>query len=570
MNTLTSTTETVANVPAATPARTSPRFWLGAMAGLVLFLLQNVAVWAGAISGKGSVPLYHLRNEDTGQYLAFLELARDHFLFPNLHLAWRTEPAMFNPLFLTGGKMGAWLGWSSVATLMMMEAVCSIGAGVALAWVFHTLLETRAQRVGAIITALLSMPLFMLVTGTVRFVAPGAAPLFWFGVIEQAYSSADGLARGGLSNSPTLTFGSTMMLLSLALAVARLRTGRLVYTRLLAGCVFLSALVHPFEVFVIVPAVFAGFLWLERAAWKETIGVGVAASAGLAPHVLLLLRHAWLRDLSQSFDVDMNFSRILLTYGIGFLAVPFLVMANALPRSKADKMLLLWWLMTIVICLLPGAPFPPHLLDGFALVTGILVVRLASQNAGLNAAFQKQRRAFVFALGLLLAMAAVSYAGMFVKLASDGRALDPEFLLNTVASPDEVAVLAKFRELRRTDDLVLAPGPLALLLVQAPMHSFASHPHLSLDYMREQAEAAKFFDHKMTDDEARGMLARYGVHWVVVPGDSGAMQYFAGSNPRFTAGRFQVFEFAGNRMNAYPGVAAIRGVNSGLSPTNTK
>ena len=470
--------------------------------GFFLFLLQNIAVWSAATAGPGAVPLFHLRNPDSAQYIGFLALARTHTLLPNLHMAWRTEPAMFNPLFLSTGRIGAWLGWNPAFTLLGLQALLMIAAGVVLFWVLDALFETRAQKVAAVIAALVSMPLTMFALGLARLVAPGLAPFFFLGTIELSYASADGLLRGGLSNGPTLTFGTSAMLLSLGLATARLKTGRRLYSWLLAATVFLSAFVHPFEVFVIVPSVALGFLWLERKAWRELIPVFVAAGLGLAPQVYILLTHPWMKDLSQSFDTDMGFSRLILGYGIGFLAVPYLLLMRAFPRTPADRFLLLWWALTIVICLLPGAPFPPHLLDGFSLVTGMLIVRLASVDQKIQAMWRDRRTACLTAFSTLAVLCGGAYTGMYVQLARDGRSLDPQYLLSAAASTDEVSVVEALRTLVREEDLALAPDALSSLLVRAPMHSFASHQHLSLDYYRQQALSQKFYDHKMT---ARGI-----------------------------------------------------------------
>jgi hypothetical protein len=526
----------------------------GATFGIVLFLLHNTAVWSGATS---AVPLFHLRSPDTSEYLGFLTLASNHFLFPNLHMAWRTEPAMFHPLFLTGGRIGSWLGFSPVLTLKILEALLLIWVGIVLMWVLDVFLKTRAQRIGAIVAALLTMPLTMFLLGAPRLLAHSVSPLFFLGVIELSYSSADGLLRGGLSNSPTLSFGTSMMLASLGLAAARLETGQRVFSWLLVVAAFFSALVHPFEVFVIVPAVFAGFLWLERKAWRELIPIALAAGLGFAPQLYLVLHHPWMSDMTQSFDTDMDFSRLIIAYGFGFLAVPFLLMAKALPRTKPDKLLLLWWGLTVAISVTPGAPFPPHLLNGFSVVTGILIVRLAASDPKLNLVFQNHRTACLAALGCVLVLGGFAYGGMYVQLARDGRSLEPQFLLNASAGEDEMAVFREFQRLGREDDLVLAPEAISLLLIRAPIHSFASHQHLSLDYYRQQADVIKFFDHKMTGAEADALLNNYGIHWVVVPEESKAIEYLRGSRPSFRHGHLQVFEIPGNQIKAYPGLAVI-------------
>jgi hypothetical protein len=213
--------------------------------------------------------------------------------------------------------------------------------------------------------------------------------------------------------------------------------------------------------------------------------------------------------------------------------------------------------MTVVIAITPGAPFPPHLLNGFSVVTGILIVRLAATDPKLNLAFQTHRTACLAALGCVLLLAGFAYGGMYVQLAHDGRSLDPQYLLNATASEDEIAVFQEFQRLRHEDDLVLAPESLAMLLIRAPIHSFASHQHLSLDYYREQADVIKFYDHKMTAAEADALLTDNGIHWVVVPEGSKAIEYLHGSSPAFRHGNLQIFEIPGNQIKPYPGLSVI-------------
>src|SRR5262249_40198852 len=157
--------------------------------------------------------------------------------------------------FLIAGRLGSWAGSPPTLTLKLLEAALMMWAGAVLLWVLYALFETPAQRIAVVVAAALSMPLTMLALGAVRFLVPQVAPLFWLGGVELSYASADGFLRGGLSNGPTLSFGTSMLLASLGLAYLRLKTGQRIYSKILAAAVCLSALVHPFEVFVIVPCV---------------------------------------------------------------------------------------------------------------------------------------------------------------------------------------------------------------------------------------------------------------------------------------------------------------------------
>ena len=538
----------------------------GMAIGLALFLVHNLALWsAWAGAPSGFRPLFHLRTNDASQYLGFLALARDHNLFSDLHAPWMTEPAMLNPIFLIGGRAGAWLGMSPLAVLNTLQFLSFLVAGLALAWVLRVFLATRAQRVATVIVGLCAVPLMMLALGVVRFLAPGAAPLFWLGTIELSYMSADGLLRGGLSNSPTLTLGAASTLLALGLTAMRLQTGRRVFTLGLGLVVLVSSAIHPFEVFVIAPGAAAGLLFLARRAWAEAALVALASAAGLAPHIFLSLHHTWLRELNQTFTFDASFARIILTYGLPFLALPYLLLMGARPKELTDKLLLLWWLLTVTISLLPGAPFPPHLLNGFALVTALLVVRLAT-NPKFRQIYQAHRRGLALALGCLLLLTGAAYAGMYTQIARDARSATPALLLSAVAADDQIAVVEELRQRGGVDDLALAPDPVSMMVTEIPMHSFASHEHLSFDYRGQQAQATQFFEGRMSRETAFGFLSGYGVRWIVLAEGSPARAYFDGRTAAFERGRYRVYELPGNHMQAYPGIANILPPSERLEP----
>jgi hypothetical protein len=47
----------------------------------------------------GYQPAHYVRNLDIPVYLAWIELARTHWLLPNGNAPWITEPALFQPMF---------------------------------------------------------------------------------------------------------------------------------------------------------------------------------------------------------------------------------------------------------------------------------------------------------------------------------------------------------------------------------------------------------------------------------------------------------------------------------------
>ncbi len=542
----------------------------GLVAGLGLFLLQNIAIWAAWVQlEKGPLqPLFYLQTHDMNQYLGFLSLAKTHTLFPNLHAPWTTTPAMFHPIFLVAGRLGAWWGGSPALIMNVLELGMYLGAGCILSWVLHVFLPTRGQRLAAVVATVCALPVMMLALGAASIVSSSLAPAFLLGVIDLSYTSADGLLRGGLSNSPTLTFGSATVLLALGLTAMRLRTGRRAWTLGLTATVFLSALAHPFEVFVIAPCAMAALLWMERRAWPEALSIALAAGAGVAPHALLSVLHPWFRELSQTFHFDASFGQFIWSYGLAFSAVPYLLLMGSRPQTRSDKLLLLTWAMTIPIVLLPGVPFPPHLLDGFAPITGILLVRLTAQPKFV-AMYRAHPGGLRIALGVVLALTLIAYVGMYRRIWQDA-ASPGSGLPAASADRDQASIVDEFRRRAHVEDLALAPDPLSMMLITAPVHSFASHEHLSVDYPGQLASAARFYEGRMSPAEAEAFISGYGIHWIVVPGDSPALAYLATRREAFQRGSYRVFELPEMRMKPYPGLSAILPANTRQLPLSER
>src|ERR1700734_726105 len=145
----------------------------------------------------GYRPAYYLRNLDVPQYLTWLELARTHWLLPNEHAPWLTEPALFQPMFIVAGRTGL----PTIVVYYGLQLLLYWLAAYALILAAETFMQTRRAMLYSALAVLCALPLRMLGwTAAKALGLPAVAQLVLsYGVVEYSYDTADRLARGGLS-----------------------------------------------------------------------------------------------------------------------------------------------------------------------------------------------------------------------------------------------------------------------------------------------------------------------------------------------------------------------------------
>jgi hypothetical protein len=223
--------------------------------------------------------------------------------------------------------------------------------------------------------------------------------------------------------------------------------------------------------------------------------------------------------------------------------------------SLSDQVLVIWFVSTAAIVCIPYCPYPPHLLNGFAYVTAMLLIRLLFEHRQTKTLYQNRPRLVLGLSSGVLAISVFAVACLHVQLWKDGRSSAPHLLLSAVTSKDERAVAGWFRGKVAREDLVLAPPEIAPWLTLVPMHAFASHVQHSFNYSVQLEQANAFFQGE-SPETARELLDGYGVHWVVVPSSSPAIKYFD-APPAAEIGELRVYELPGNRMKPYPGLAQL-------------
>jgi hypothetical protein len=277
------------------------------------------------------------------------------------------------------------------------------------------------------------------------------------------------------------------------------------------------------------------------------IGMALCGLAGLAPYLALSFGHRWLRDVSELTRYPLQPFWILANYGIPFVLLVYLLLLRfRLPRAS-DQVLQSWFLATIVVPFLPGAPFAPHLFDGFAYCVGFLLVRRLAADGRLLAAMGRHRRVAWSVVGAVAAISVASLALLYVQIWRDGRRAEPEWLLSSVRPVAERPLIEWFRRNAPADALVLGPLDVAPWLATVPLHSFASHDVFGITYKEQRDLADRFFH---GEDLRKNLLDEYGVRFVVAP----VTLPIPAGVPRADIGPWRIYEFPNARMKPYPGL----------------
>jgi hypothetical protein len=538
------------------------QLWIALLVGSLIFALNNTAVWSGWLHPPdGHEPLFLVRSQDMAEYVTYLVLATEPgLLAPDLHAPWTMPGGLFHPLMLMAGRTGHALRLSPALTFQATYYLFCIAGVWVLLNAMSSFLPTVRQRWWAFGAIAASVPLTLLPI-VIKPLLPLPAEFYGLGMVQFAYNSADGLFRGGLSNSFTIAWGTIAMLSALTFTSKRIETGHTRYRYLAAGTMFFSALLHPFEYFVMVPASGIALLWAGKQSgqWRKAIedcawNIG-AALTGLLPALYLAFRYKWISDLSTICSERMYPTWLFAIYGLPCILVVYCLLLRYRPATASDQVLMIWFITTAVIVCLPYCPYPPHLLNGFAYVTAMLLVRLLFEHRQARTFYQARPKLVLGLSSAVLTCSLIALACLQVQLWKDGRSKDPSLLLSAVATTQERAVAEWLHGKVTRDDLVLAPPDMAPWLTPVPVHALASHVMDGLNYPKQLEEVNAFYQGESLD-AARGLLQKYGVRWAVIPTGSAAIRYFSGAPAAEVAG-MSVYEIPGVRMVPYPGLAAL-------------
>lgn len=503
-------------------------------------VLNHVAVIGGMVAPPaGYEPAYVIRNLDVPQYLTWAALAKDHWLLPNFHAPWKTEPALFQPMLQIVGKSGL----SPLVSHYVFQFLLYWVTAYALLLAFQTFCQTRRQMLYAAIVMIGAIPLKLLGWAVAKWVG-AAAPVqlgLAYGLIEYTYETADGFLRGGLSNSFTLTYGTAVTLFGFTALALYVRTGEKKYFKRLCFCAFFGALLHPFEVFLVVFGAVFPLLKMKR---PFEIGIlGAAGGVGLLPYVIQSVRSPWVRDASDFAQWHMTSPVwVLLTFGLPAIGICWLMAMRFRGEGPEDDVLQSWFLSTSLLPLVPAIPVAIHLFDGFTYCLGFLLVRKASQDK-LFRRYGARLRPVAYGWA---AISVVVLGTVYLQIYNDGKQADPLIGRPAVIARDERLMLEWMGKNLPHERVVLAPAEMAPWVATIPMIAMASHDVFSISFDAQREAAARFY----AGDES--VIDRYSVSYVV------SEQRLAFGNLLHEEGKLRIYEMPGHTPLAYAGTSGDR------------
>ena len=515
--------------------------------GLALFLLHNAAVISGALfPPEGYVPAWTLRNSDVPQYLTWIEAARDGVLLPNYHAPWQTGPALWQPLML----LAAWTGLPSVAAYYALSASLYFAAAYALLYALSVFCPGRqGWFVFAAILCEVPFRLFGWMVAS-AFHSLRWQVLFVSGLLDFGYDTADGLFRGGVSNTPTLSAGTFFVLLAMALLAKFLETAERRYLHALLAATFLSALFHPFEVFAITAA--AAVPMILKGRWRAWIALGAVGVLGMGPYLAMGVRSEWLRDTSELIRTSFHPFWILADYGIPFLLTAYLLLIRFRMPEVRDWVLQSWFLCVPLLVMAPGIPFQLHLLNGYAYCIAFLFVRRVACDRQILPLLQRSTKASYRTLAVAVTICLMALGTFWTQVFQDGRRAEPAWLINAIRPSEELMLLQWLKDNTSRDSLIVAPGDLSPWIAAIPRHSLASHDFFSITFAEQREAADRFFKGEP------GLLTGFGARIAIIPASSPAAAQMPAASLRTQIGPWKVFEFPSNAMKPYPGLPALK------------
>lgn len=522
-----------------------------ALLGTLLCLANHIGVIAGMLDPPpGYQPAYYIRNLDVPQYLTWMELARTEWLLTNEHAPWRTEPALFQPLFSIAARTGLPTAVSYYGLQLLMYWL----AAYALILAAQTFMKTRRAMLYSALVVLGAVPLRLMGWAAAKALGLPAVvqAILGYGLVEYGYDSADGLVRGGLSNSVLLTFGTAMALFAFTNVAKFVADGQRRHYYWLLGCVFLDGVFHPFEIFVIaVAAVWP--LW-KASRRKECLLVFVVAGVGMMPYVIETLRSPWVRDISEIANWQMGSPVwVLMVYGMPAILICWLILARFRVDRPEDQVLESWFLCAAILPMIPGIPSGMHTFDGYMYAVAFLLVRKAQSDKLISRLFAEKRSAMRLALAGWGIISAITLGYAYGQLWKDGKSAHPDFL-SAVAPKDEVAMIAWMKANLPRDKLVLAPETMAPWVAAIPMPSIASHDIFSMTYHTQLNLASQFYQGQAM---RKDLIDGFGVSYVVAPITSPIV--LEGGKLLHQETSLRLYEVPGEGMKPYPGLDHLGG-----------
>lgn len=534
------------------------------LAGILLFAVNQAPLFVAYLAPPpGYVGSWLPLHMDFLQYRTWINAYQGAgaWLLPDYHAPWSTEPAMLNPFFWLVGRTGAALAIDGLWIYYLLTLAFTVAGVYALLFTIRAFAESRTQARVALLLSACCVPI-PAVLALSTYVFGRANPwlsLLWYGAKVLGGYYSDGFFNGILTG-PLVLFGTVTTILCMGLLARYLKTDSpkyLGWAGLIAG---VGALLHPFEIFVVMGG--GGFAllirrdrrWSQR--FREVALLAVPGALGLAPYLYLSSRHAWLRQAAVE-NRWVALSPPVLVMLLGFPAL-FCLLSYLLPlgkRSLTDPLLHCWFGAVLIEVYVPFLPWQHHLLDGVNYAVAILLARQAARWAlARKLAIERPAMARVL-LAALVIFSLAAHASYWKD--AIGAATTPGGGGTAVISQTDLSVLSWFRAHASASDLVLAPKLDAAWLATVPMHSFASHWLFSLTWEEQSRVSDAFYKGSLDDSAANKLLADFGIRYVVIPDGSPAVRYFANQLPAVRIAWAAIYQMPNATMRPYRTAARV-------------
>jgi hypothetical protein len=439
---------------------------------------------------------------DHFQYLAWIREAGENGLISNRYDLGGDDAVYLQPMWLLSGLLWA-VGLPIQATLLVWKPVCVLVLFAGCAVYVRRTVDGRGARLAALALALFYVPPLAVLFGRTGL---GSAAedglLYLFGFELSPATFLWGYVQTALAVGLMPVF---LLALERLLDPNRRRPGRgpRWYAGIAAGAGLLVSWVHPWQGMVLLGIAAGIALWERRAAVVTALALPAAATAVPLVYFAILARidAAW-GEGSEGIGSPHEWGWLLVA--VAPLAVLAVVGAFARRPLREldlqDRMLLLWPVVTLVIYAALDRTFFYNVLSGLTIPLAVLAVRGARW---------LPRPVAVAAVILATAPGLVNLAlefrdglgaGASPRYLEDGEAEAMEFLDD---SPAGGPVLTR------------------LYLGQAVpgfsgRNTYVGHPSWTRDFGTRVRETEELFAGRMPPDEARALVRRTSVAFVVV------------------------------------------------------
>jgi hypothetical protein len=279
----------------------------------------------------------------------------------------------------------------------------------------------------------------------------------------------------------------------------------------------------------------------------EALFICVPGIVAVMPYLISSLRVKWVARLAAMNSPDVGNLRNLMSFlGVPAAVALLILIIGPRMRKPLDVLLQCWFAATLFVFQVPGLPFRGHFIDGFAVVTGLLLIRQFSTVAWLRTWVEQHRFQTFVAGAVVVALSLGVHAAHRYALFNEGNHLQ-----GSVARLEEVQTSDWLRKHANPEELVLVPLESAPWVATTPIHSFASHWLFGIDYQEQAKLSTAFYSGGMSEDGARDFLHRYGINYVAVPLQSPVLSTLGVGNRVSKIGSWYLYYYPENRMQPY-------------------